>query len=72
MGWNRILINVVVMDRESREQSPRETGARKVQGMGMEMGMLDLILKMSSEWQEERGCTQQSIARLGFIATGDC
>lgn len=36
------------------------------------MGMLDLVLKMSSEWQEEWGCAQQSIARLGFTATGDC
>lgn len=57
--------------REHRAK-PKGGWGKKVQGMGMEMGMLDLILKMSSEWQEEWGCTQQSIARLGFIATRDC
>lgn len=34
--------------------------------------MFELILKMSSEWSEERGCVRQCIARLGFAATGDC
>lgn len=71
MGWKGILIKVVLTDgyREQRTK-PKGSWGKKVQGMGM--GMLDLILKMSSEWQEEWGCAQQCIARLGFTATGDC
>lgn len=70
-GWKGILIKVVLTDgyREQRAK-PKGGWGKKAQGMGM--GMLDLILKMSSEWQEEWGCAQQSIARLGFTATGDC
>lgn len=64
-------INKGGTDREQRAK-PEGGWGKRVQGVGMGMGMLDLTLKMSSEWQEEWGCAQQSIARLGFTGTGDC